>query len=149
MDDKQITAGLSLLANEPPPDMDLDTVIATAKLRRQRRQAVTFTALGTATVVVALTAVLTSAGAGQNEPATGGIGPAGLKSPSAATSAAARPGSKDQARKLTQQLAEANVLPGTRSSTRVPPTRSQVNRSPRWSSCRHRTRTATTWRLPS
>lgn len=111
MDNKQITAGLAHLVDELPPNVDIDAVIATAKLRSQRRQAVTFTALGTATVVVALTAVLTSAGAGQNEPAAGGNGLAATKPPAVTTSGTPSPGSRDQAGKLTKQLADANALP--------------------------------------
>jgi hypothetical protein len=56
MDDKQLTAGLSLLADElTDPDVDIDAAIGAARLRAHYRQSVAATAAATVLVIAAIT----------------------------------------------------------------------------------------------
>lgn len=116
MDDKHITTGLALLADDMAPlDMDIDEVIAAARLRNRRRQAITASALGTVGVLIVLTVAVTMVGVGDNAP-----GPPPPIPPATSSSHAIPAGPRqakavtdDRSRKLTNQLAQAKsrVIP--------------------------------------
>lgn len=106
MDDKQVTTGLALLAEEADtPPIDLYSVIATAKARTRTRRATVAAVFGT--VVVAGTMVATIAFNG------GTAGPAvGSQRPTSTSSAPPETGptkavNDDHMVRLTEQLADA------------------------------------------
>lgn len=125
MDDKHISTGLALLADDMAPlEVDIDEVIAAARLRNRRRQAVTASALGTVGVIAVLTVAVTMVGVGDNRP-----GPPPPQPPATTSGAQSIPGRAanavidDRARRLTHQLAQAK--------TRIIPTDMRIESDPK------------------
>src|SRR5262245_7963146 len=132
MDEKELTAGLSLLADEFHPGVDVDAAIDTARVRIRRRQAMAATSVGTVLLIAAITAVLGTTGLGGSNQA--GSGPSSCP-PTSRPTATARPDGRslqsipanpsgcapvngtysrehavdERARKLTNQLAAAKA----------------------------------------
>lgn len=133
MDDEQLTAGLSLLAEElTDPDVDIDAAIDTARLRTHYRQSVAATAAGTVLVIAAIATVVATTDRGADDAvgtppscAPTSHRPSGTKpgatisgQPRATTSCGPTPADwtvDQRARELTDQLAaaRANLIPSS------------------------------------
>ncbi|HET9139183.1 hypothetical protein [Actinophytocola sp.] len=108
MNDKQLTAGLNLLADEYSEPVDIDGVIDAERSRRLRRRSVAAVTLGIVVLLTAVSVVTVTMNLGQRDqgagPPTSTAGPTMINGRKAVAREV-----DDRARKLTAQLAGART----------------------------------------